>query len=655
MLVCAQRATNRTSNGIHYHPPALREGRKTAMRHRRICLAALVLLALLTTTPIANAVITRLVPLREVLTESRYIVVARVELVDADKPATVLAVEEDLKKDKFPVRKVAINLTGDAEAKKDDHTGKMLKRLAPKLPVVLFIVERDGKYTAFGYTNGTWFQMIANKAADPEKTVFAFTHCEPYLTRTFKGTTEEMRKVVVDGLAGKKPPDPNPKEPPGFGPEVQSQEKDKDKAPTRSLQPGKDKQRPPAQFQADKKWIRVIAENGNGMVLSSPLVAGNRAYVGVAHGAIARYGVVYCIDLATQKTLWTFDAGGKMKQCYSSPFLADGRLYIGEGLHDDQNCKLYCIDAKTGKQVWEFATASHTEASPVVHGGRVYFGAGDDGVYCVDAASGKKVWQFTGPPKLHMHVDAMPAVDGKHVYIAGGWDEDSGQGDPLVCCVQADNGKLVWCQRTPAWLVKLDDKKALPRPVPAWGSPVVLDGVVYVGVGTGRVNTPSPAYQAVGGLMALNTASGQEAWATFKVGDGVLERAAVDSVAVYFGSRDGHCYCVDRKTGALRWKADLGSAVIATPALALDRGQAVSVFAVGSEGRIACLDAATGKAEWTFTDLEKSAPLLVSSPALSITTVGNGVERRLYFGACFNGLATPALCCLQDFQPAVNK
>jgi outer membrane protein assembly factor BamB len=181
--------------------------------------------------------------------------------------------------------------------------------------------------------------------------------------------------------------------------------------------------------------------------------------------------------------------------------------------------------------------------------------------------------------------------------------------------------------------------------------------VVYVGIGTGRVNASSAVYEPVGGIMALDTANGNAVWPAFKVADGVLKRPAVDSVAVYFGSRDGNCYSVYRKTGQLRWKASLGSAVVATPALALTKadGPAASVFAIGSEGRILCLDADTGKADWSFTDLEKSAPLLISSPTVILATVKEGVERRLYFGSCFNGLATPALCCLQDFQPLVNK
>src|SRR5207248_4344610 len=83
------------------------------------------------------------------------------------------------------------------------------------------ISEIENTLVAFAFTNGTWFQMIAPKKLDTDKAVLAFTHGEPFLRRTFKGTTEEMRKLVLDGLAGKgKLPPVNQKEAPGFGPEV---------------------------------------------------------------------------------------------------------------------------------------------------------------------------------------------------------------------------------------------------------------------------------------------------------------------------------------------------------------------------------------------------------------------------------------------------
>src|SRR5262249_49322641 len=74
--------------------------------------------------------------------------------------------------------------------------------------------------------NGTWMQLTGVKDGDTVR--WSFTHLEPYLRRTYKGTTAEMKQTVQDALAGKKePPAPDEKEMPGFGPEVPREEEKK--------------------------------------------------------------------------------------------------------------------------------------------------------------------------------------------------------------------------------------------------------------------------------------------------------------------------------------------------------------------------------------------------------------------------------------------
>src|SRR6202022_273504 len=77
------------------------------------------------------------------------------------------------------------------------------------------------KYVVFAYTNGTWFQLTGTET-EKDKLSWSFTHCEPFLRRTFKDSTEELKQAIADALADKKkPPEPDTKEKPGFGPEVE--------------------------------------------------------------------------------------------------------------------------------------------------------------------------------------------------------------------------------------------------------------------------------------------------------------------------------------------------------------------------------------------------------------------------------------------------
>lgn len=187
------------------------------MRAVRLSACLLTMAAVLVACPApARALIDRLTPLATLIDDSDEIFVARFERVDAEKRTAVLVWDKDLKAE-TDLRRLPVRLTGD----KERHTPEFLKRIAPKLPVVLFVTHLDNKLLALGYTDGTWFQMIGTPGRAGEPTRWAFTHCEIYLRRTFKGTTKEMITVVGDALSGKqKPPQPNPKEPAGLGPEV---------------------------------------------------------------------------------------------------------------------------------------------------------------------------------------------------------------------------------------------------------------------------------------------------------------------------------------------------------------------------------------------------------------------------------------------------
>jgi outer membrane protein assembly factor BamB len=338
------------------------------------------------------------------------------------------------------------------------------------------------------------------------------------------------------------------------------------------------------------------------------------------------------VNRATGKKIWEFDNGGDMKQVFSTPCVADGRLFVGEGFHQDTSCRLYCLDAATGQKKWEFATNSHTESSPLVVAGKVYFGAGDDGVYCVDASTGEKLWQYPG-----LHVDCSPAVVGHRLYAG------SGVGDiyreTCVFCLDTDTGKEVW-------------REAVNLPV--WGSPTLAGKHVFYGIGNGNYLMDEETKPPAGALLCVQADTGRQVWRA-DVSNGVLDRPAVDRFSVYFGSRDGNCYCVDRRDGRLRWKHGLGSPVVAAVALARSPGcsSGTSLYAVAGGGRVVCLDPETGHEDWQLDMLHEAnaQPELYSSPAV-VVSHENGVEhRRIYFGSGLTNnyvIKAAVLFCYED-------
>jgi outer membrane protein assembly factor BamB len=804
-------------------------------RRRWIVLCLGLLLCL---DPAARAVITRLTPLREVLNSEQLIFTVKVAKLDPDKPAVIFQVEEDLK-GKATFRKLPVNLTADSEGQREQHTPKLLKRLADELELVIFASKRGKRYTAFGYTNGTWFQLIGQAEDDSSKVRWSFTHCEPYLRRTFKGTTEELKQVVRDGLAGKKkPPEPDAKEEPGLGPEVKAKEKVGDKRgqtaehqpeqgghsvpptvlstrysapnattgplvaviptfvivgplallatlfpavfgglallmrrwivllsiaslnstlylahawfsgylggswwgtpaamwatmtvltllgvawswrrnrawaranPAAASQPPQRSEliilgtvsvtgllivlyclargtlfSPPwkdliviwsvawvgalytllLRWRANRQiaarsapategimlWALVFACAGLGFtsiprqtegaaqvvwafeppepgaIISSPLVAGDHIYIGAIHSSgLSSYGAMYCLDRHTGQQVWKFDDDGGLLQVFSTPCLAEGRLFFGEGLHENRGCRFFCLNADTGKETWHFETTSHTESSPCAAGGLVFFGAGDDGMYALDAATGKERWHFTEP----LHVDANPLVVGDRLYCGSGTSRT--HKTTQIFCLDATSGKTLWRQ---------------PTQLACWGSPATDGTRVYFGLGNGRMDrSAEPPETPAGMLLCVDPADGKEMW-HYAVGDGVLVKPVADEQHVYFAARDHHCYCLSKDSGKLLWRKEVGSPVVAAPAV-LDN----HLYVAASKGMVYCLSCAGGEAIWPFDVAahSQSRPQIYSSPAAIREEGQAGSKYHLFVGAGLEGAlnSKAVLYCLE--------
>src|SRR5262249_41988178 len=170
------------------------------------------------------------IAMKSILAQTQLIFTAKVESFDPEKRTAVLVVDERLK-GKVHFKKLLLALEADKKgAREYNRPSHLLKRLAVTQTVVIFADAKEGAFAPIRrgnllvllYTNGTWVQFAAETTDDgPASLPLRFYHFEPYLQRTFKGTTEEMRQVIVDGLAGKKDPPPhNPKEPGGLGPEI---------------------------------------------------------------------------------------------------------------------------------------------------------------------------------------------------------------------------------------------------------------------------------------------------------------------------------------------------------------------------------------------------------------------------------------------------
>jgi outer membrane protein assembly factor BamB len=193
-------------------------------------------------------------------------------------------------------------------------------------------------------------------------------------------------------------------------------------------------------------------------------------------------------------------------------------------------------------------------------------------------------------------VDTTPVV-GDGVVFAGSGVSRRIAAEPAVFALAADTGRIRW--RTPLNL-------------PVWATPALADGVLYVGLGNGRLlENPRAPEKPRGAVVALDSINGNERW-RFAECDAVFGAPAVDGQRLYVGSRDGNCYALERATGRLAWKKPCGSPVVAGPVWA---GGALVV--ASSDGRIQGLDAVTGDVRWQF-DVARhsqSQPRILAPPA----------------------------------------
>ena len=143
--------------------------------------------------------------------------------------------------------------------------------------------------------------------------------------------------------------------------------------------------------------------------LSSPVVWRGVVYFGSGDGHI------YALDAASGVLNWKFKTGDVV---HASPAIASGTVFVGSW---DSN--FYALDAATGKEKWRFKTGDDPDihnqvgiqSSAAVMDGVVYFGCRDSNLYALDAATGQKKWAF---PTNGSWVITSPAVKDGKVYFA---------------------------------------------------------------------------------------------------------------------------------------------------------------------------------------------------------------------------------------------
>ena len=164
---------------------------------------------------------------------------------------------------------------------------------------------------------------------------------------------------------------------------------------------------------------------------------------------------------------------------------------------------------------WVFTTGGDVSATPTVAGDAVYFPDWGGNLFAVKKDSGRLIWshkisEYDGVEGAVSRVS--PAVDDDQLII----------GDILNSKQPHDGANVIAVDRktgTRRWITQVDSHPAAI----ITGSPVVFDGVVYIGVSSNEeLLALDPAYPCCsfrGSVVALDAKTGAMLWKTFAMPD----------------------------------------------------------------------------------------------------------------------------------------
>jgi outer membrane protein assembly factor BamB len=215
-------------------------------------------------------------------------------------------------------------------------------------------------------------------------------------------------------------------------------------------------------------------------VRSTPAVVGGKLYSGADDGNI------YCLDAVTGDQIWKKDIDGTYHgeleypfagqwMVRSSPIIVGNRLYVGA-----LDGKVYCLNTADGNTVWTFQTGNAIGGSAAYYNGVIYIASVDMFLYALNANNGTAIWQTQVGTSIQSYTGTLhgtPVVIsslGKVIILSS-----SGY-SPRACFYYMTNGTE--CKFANGTLQRLP----LGGSTPSGGIPTYYKGLLYV-VGYWRV------------------------------------------------------------------------------------------------------------------------------------------------------------------------
>jgi len=245
-------------------------------------------------------------------------------------------------------------------------------------------------------------------------------------------------------------------------------------------------------------------------VRSTPAVVDGKLYTGADDGSI------YCINANTGSQIWNEDIDGTYNgdleyrfsgqwMLRSSPIIVGNRLYVGA-----LDGKLYCLNTATGSVVWTYQTGYPIGGSVAYHDGVIYIGSVDMFLYALNAANGDLIWStqvassivsYTG---TGLYGTPLVVPSEGRIYI-----QSSGGTSPMLHALHIMNGsRCTFANGT-------DMIMPLLGSTPASSTPVYFKGLIYT-VGYWRTQ----CWNATSGIRLWQVYMGHQTFSSPAIADG---------------------------------------------------------------------------------------------------------------------------------------
>lgn len=291
---------------------------------------------------------------------------------------------------------------------------------------------------------------------------------------------------------------------------------------------------------AQVKWSYNIRQDGDqNNFHGSPLITDDLVITGTDGGSRPTgIGNVYAFDKTTGKVQWKYSAGRGVP---TDIVRLNNNLYAVTF-----NDELICLDLRTGQLKWSFRSGNpdnhlFMNISPLIKGRTVYFGGLDGKVYALDSKSGKKLWE----KDLGARISNSLLISGGSLY--------AGSAHKRIYQLNAKNGEVIsdfapdggiywsFVLTQDSVITHLGEKtlasfpKSLAKPrwtqesAKPWSSsqPYVWRGTTIVGTEDGEV-------------VAFRLSDGSRVWANKFTGP--IGGIGSDGKVLYIGTRSGTVY-----------------------------------------------------------------------------------------------------------------